>query len=47
MCLKKQKKEKEKRHKSKFTFVKREDMKSWKEEWKTKEVHNEVSSRQD
>ena len=48
MCLQKQKKEKRKRKEKqkKSYIVKREEMKSWKEEWKTK-VHNELSSSQD
>ena len=42
------KKKKEKKRKEIQSYiVEREEMKSWKEEWKTKEVHNEVSSRQD
>ena len=42
-----QKKKKKKRDTKVSYIVKREEMKSWKEEWKTKEVHNEVSSSQD
>ena len=47
ICLQKKKKKKKKRDTKVSYIVKREEMKSWKEEWKTKEVHNEVSSSQD